>query len=152
MNADFIDYQDNKGFYISNIFIQLIIYYINEEFKGSQYALTNKNSILNYHESVINGHQSGYFSLCWNLYLTDLTEEQSMIQILQTVKTTIQNKGAFVSVSELQSIPTSDSDFKLFYKKPFPTVELIKILDALIQMLQGTWTSTDYDMEISYNY
>jgi hypothetical protein len=152
MNADFIEYSDNKGFYISNIFVQLLIYYINEELKKSQYLFTKKSLFLYDHESIINGHESGYFTLPWKRTIENSTEELTMIQILQTVKTTIQNKGAFIPLTELQGITTSDSDFKLFYRKPFPTVELIKILDALIQMLQGTWTSTDYDMEINYKY
>jgi hypothetical protein len=71
------------------------------------------------------------------------------------VKNTLQNKGTFISVNELQAIPTQDRMFKwLFSEKPFPTIDLIKIIDALIQMLQGTWTSTNYDMtaEINWKY
>lgn len=152
MNADFIDYRDNKGFYISNIFMQLLIHYINEELKKSQHIFTNKNRFLRENESIISGECAGYFAITWDSIIVNSTEEQTMIQILQTVKTTLQNKGAFISVSELQGIPTSDGDFKRFYRKPFPTAELVKILDVLIQMLQGTWTSTNYDMEINYKY
>jgi hypothetical protein len=152
MNADFIDYRDNKGFYISNIFMQLLIHYINEELKKSQHIFTNKNKFLYDNESIISGVRAGYFALTWDSTIVNSTEEQTMIQILQTVKTTLQNKGAFISVSELQGIPTSDEDFKIFYRDPFPTAELIKISDALIQMLQGTWTYTNYGMKINYKY
>jgi len=153
MNVDFIDYKDDKGFYISNIFMLLAIYFINEEFKKDQYVFVNKNRISRYHSSIINGHEGGYFALCWDLYIENSSEEQTMVQVLQTVKTIIQNKGVNISIAELQAIPTTDKDFKLFYsRKPFPTSELIKILDALIKMLQGTWDSTNYDMEINYQY
>lgn len=76
-----------------------------------------------------------------------------MVQVLRTVKTITQNKGVNISIAELQAIPTADKDFKLFYSRnPFPTAELIKVIDALIKMLQNTWDSTDYDMEINYRY
>jgi hypothetical protein len=132
--------------------MQLLIHYINEELKKSQHIFTNKNRFLRENKNIINGMYAGYFAIIWDRIIVNSTEEQTMIQILQTVKTVIQNKGAFISVSELQGIPTSDGDFKIFYRKPFPTAELIKILDALIQMLQGTWTSTNFDMEINYRY
>lgn len=153
MNADFIDYKDDKGFYISNIFMQLAIYFINEEFKKNEYVFANKDRISRYHSSVINGDQSGYFALCWDLYIENSLEEQTMVQILRTVKTNVQNNGTYISVAELQAISTTDKDFKLFYSRnPFPTIELIKIIDALIKMLQNTWDYTDYDMEINYHY
>jgi hypothetical protein len=72
---------------------------------------------------------------------------------LQNVKISLQNKGAFISVSELQSIQTNDKDFKYLYSRnPFPVAELIKIIEVLIQMLQGIWASNNYDMDINYKY
>jgi hypothetical protein len=89
----------------------------------------------------------------WNKILINSSEEQTMIQILQEVKASIQNKGVYISVAELQSIPTKDKDLKrLFSRKPFPTSELIRIIDALIKMLQGTWEYTNYNMDINYQY
>ncbi len=96
---------------------------------------------------------AGWMVLSWDRIIINDVEEQTMIQILQNVKTTLQNKGAFISVAELQSIPTEDNHFKGFYSiKPFPSAELVKILNAFIQMLQGTWTETNYDMDIDYRY
>ncbi len=150
MSTELIDYK-NKGFQISDIFMQLLIYYINDELKKSQYAFTNKNSLQRYHESIINGNMAGWFAFLWDSHLENSNDEQTMISVLQNVKTNLQNKGTFISVNELQSIPTIDKYFKQFYnKEPFPTVELIKIVDVLSQMLQGIWTSTNYDMDINY--
>lgn len=74
-----------------------------------------------------------------------------MLQILKNVKTILQSKGTYISVAELQSIPTEDKNFKnLYNRKPFPTAELIKIIDALIQKLQGAWDSSNYNMDINY--
>lgn len=152
MATEFIDY-NNKGFITSDSFIQLALYYINEEFKESQYVFTNKNTLLEYHKSVINGYMAGWFAFLWYEYISNSTEEQIMVQILQNVKITLLNNGSNISISELQAIPTVDNHFKNFYsKKPFPTSELIKIIDALIEMLQGTWTEESYDMDINYKY
>ncbi|WP_343534728.1 hypothetical protein [Pedobacter sp.] len=152
MAIELIYYKD-KGFQISDIFMQLAIYYINEELKKNQYIFINKDSLQKYHESIINGHMAGWLVLDWDTIIVNNVEEQTMIQILQIVKTTIRNKGSYISIAELQGIPTIDRDFKLFYsRKEFPTSELIKIVDALIEMLQGTWEFTNYDIDIDYRY
>ena len=152
MATELIDYKD-KGFQTSDIFMQLAMYYVNEELNKNQYVFSNKASLLKYHEDVINGRMAGWFAFLWDEYIINSTDEQTMIQILQVVKTTIQNKGQLISLAELQSIPTEDRHFKLFYSsKPFPITELVKIIDALIKMLQGTWELANYDMDINYQY
>lgn len=152
MATTFIDYKDHKGFYIAEIFMQLTWHYVNQEIVKNQYSFTNKQKLLWNLHSGINGFDAGYLVLTWDTSLANTTEEQIMVQVLQNVKITLQSKGAYITVEELQAIPTEDEDFKIFYRDPFPTAELVKILDALIQMLQGTWTSTDYNMEINYKY
>lgn len=144
-------YSQNKGFWIHEIYMQLVMHYIHQELIKTQYNFSNKQDLVDDLEDNINGICSGYIGLNWeDVIVAGTTEEQTMISALQNVKTTLQNKGAFISVNELQAIPTEDWDFKVYYRKPFPTSELIKIVDALIQMLQGTWTSTNYDMKINY--
>ncbi len=150
MSTELIDYK-NKGFQISDIYMQLALYYINEELKKNQYIFTNKGYLQRYHESIINGNMAGWFAFLWDEKLSNSSDEQTMLQVLENVKITLQNKGSFISVAELQTIPTEDKDFKRFYGRyPFPISELIKIIDALIQMLQGTWESTNYNMDINY--
>ena len=150
MSTELIDYK-NKGFQISDIYMQLVLYYINEELKKNQYIFTNKGYLQRYHESIINGNMAGWFAFLWDEKLSNSSDEQTMLQVLENVKITLQNKGSFISVAELQTIPTEDKDFKRFYGRyPFPTSELIKVIDALIQMLQGTWESTNYNMDINY--
>ncbi|MCX2431030.1 hypothetical protein [Pedobacter sp. GR22-10] len=153
MPTTFIEYKDDKGFNIAEDFMQLTIYYIHEELKKPQYIFVNKNIFEMGHEGIIDGVASSYLTLPWNKILINSSEEQTMIQILQEVKASIQNKGVYISVAELQSIPTKDKDLKrLFSRKPFPTSELIRIIDALIKMLQGTWEYTNYNMDINYQY
>ncbi|OIV42234.1 hypothetical protein [Flavobacterium johnsoniae] len=153
MASAFIQYQNGKGFNIAEDFMQLMIYYIHEELKNPQYTFINKNLFVIGHEGIINGVASGYLTLPWKRILVSIEEEQTMVQILKNVKIALQNKGAFISVSELQSIQTDDKDFKYLYSRnPFPVTELIRIIDVLIQMLQGTWASNNYDMDINYRY
>ena len=149
-----IKYNGNLGFEIADEFMQLLFHYIKEEIVKPQYNLTNKEDLISGLTFEINGYSSGNLSLRWDDMFINSTEEQTMIQVLQNVITNLQNKGSSISVAEMQAIPTDDDDnFKLLYsRKPFPTLELIKISNALIQMLQGTWTSTNYSMDINYKY
>ncbi len=50
-------------------------------------------------------------------------------------------------------IPTEDLAFKyILDKKPFPTAELIRVMNALIQMLERIWDHKDYQMELDWTY
>ena len=150
MAVTFIDYQNNKGFYIHENYIQLAFMYIYPEMQKPQYNFTNKPDLLYDCESIINGIRSGYLVLSWDDYLVGNTDEQLMIQLLQNVVSHLQTKGAYISLSELQGMTTEDDHWLRVMDKKFPTAELIKIFIALIQMLQGTWTSTNYDMKINW--
>ena len=153
MARTFIDYKDNKGFEINEAYIQLAFCYIYQEARKSQYIFSNKDDLMYDFETSINGLRQGYLVLNWDEDLANQSDEQRMLQVLQNVKITLQSKGSYISVAELQAIPTEDDDFKvLFSRKPFPATELIKIIDALIKMLQGTWDSTNYSMDINYQY
>lgn len=151
MARTFIDYKEGKGFEINEVYIQLAFCYIYQEAKKAYYNFSNKDDLMYDFETSINGLRHGYLVLNWDDDLVNQSDEQTMLQVLENVKITLQNKGSFISVAELQTIPTEDKDFKRFYGRyPFPISELIKIIDALIQMLQGTWESTNYNMDINY--
>ena len=148
-----ITYKENKGFWIHEDFLQLALFYIAQEISKVQYEIPSKQELLDDLNVDIQGYTHGY--MCAGLfdYINSTSDEQMMIQVLQNVKTSSKNKGVYISVSELQAIPTDDKDLKyLFSRNPFPTSELIKIIEALIKMLQGTWDSTNYNMEINYKY
>lgn len=148
-----IDFKEGKGFWINEAYIQLAFYYIYQEVKKSQYLFSNKDDLIYDFETSINGFRQGYLVLMWDEDLMGQKDEQTMLQVLQNVKITLQSKGNNISVAELQSIPTEDDDFKILYsRKPFPTIEMIKIIDALIKMLLGTWDSTNFSMDINYQY
>lgn len=151
MSTTFIELKDNKGFYIHESFMQLAYCYLYTELEKSLYNISNKDDLLYSIRFHIDGYSSGIMSLGWrNLNQHD---EQVMLLVLQNVKTILDNKGEYISVAELKAIPTEDKDFKILYsRKPFPTAELIKIIDALVKMLLGTWDSNNYSMDINYQY
>lgn len=149
MSESFIKYDGRKGFWIEEVFMQLLFHYINNELIKPQYSFINKDNILFNSQFHLDGYSRGILSLGWTNEIEN-NEVNTMISVLQNVKIMLQNKGSFIPVNELQAIPTEDEDFKRFYRHPFPTSELIKIVNALIQMLQGTWTSTNYSMDINY--
>ncbi|MGE8552402.1 MAG: hypothetical protein ACN6OB_00510 [Chryseobacterium jejuense] len=147
-----IVYKNDKGFWIAESFSQLFMHYIYKELQKPQYIFSNKQELLEDLEDNINGYCNGYIGLNWEGLMSS-AEEQTMIQVLQNVKISLQNKGASISVAELKSIPTEDIHFQyILDKKPFPTSELIRVINALIQMLQGTWTSTNYEMDLNWRY
>ncbi|MDF0720556.1 hypothetical protein P0M11_11160 [Kaistella sp. PBT33-4] len=100
-------YSQNKGFWIHEIYMQLVMHYIHQELIKTQYNFSNKQDLVDDLEDNINGICSGYIGLNWeDVIVAGTTEEQTMISALQNVKTTLQNKGAFISVNELQAIAT----------------------------------------------
>lgn len=153
MSATTLIKYKNKGFWINENFMQLLFNYLYEEVQKSEYVFLDKNDLLDDLKEGVKGWYKGYFALSWEEILKVPADEQNLIKLLQNVKVVLQNKKSNISVNELQSIDVEDDTFKyLFSRKPFPTSELIKIIDALIKMLQGTWEFTNYNMEINYHY
>lgn len=153
MATTFIEYKDHKGFWIHESFMQLAFHFIYDEIKKTEYNLTNKNQLLEEIKFQIDGYSCGSMSLGWYGFVESNLEKQTMIMALQKIITYLQSQDMYISVVQLQSIPSEDEDFKRLYSKnPFPVSELIKILNSLIQMLEGTWSSTNYGMTINYKY
>lgn len=141
---------NNIGFWVHEIYMQLAYCYIYDELIKPQYSITNKDDILYSIKFHIDGYSTGIMSLGWETFTNNPSDKQTIISVLQAVKTNLQNKGAFIPFTELQSIPTEDDDFKIYYRDPFPTSQLIKIVHAIIEIIHGTWTSTNYSMDIVY--
>jgi len=146
-----ITYSQGKGFWISETFMQLVLHYIYEELVKPQYTLPNKALFLEDMDFKINGHADGYMTLGWGNFIQTNTDVQTMTQVLQNTKTYLQNQGGHLSLQQLREVDTEDTTFKyMLEKKPFPTSELIKVLEALLQMLAGTWNTTSFDMSLNY--
>lgn len=145
-----LDYNNDKGFWIHETYAQLIFQLIYTELQKTQYSFDNKLDILGDLEDKVNGYRNGYIVLGWEDDLLNQTEEQTMILLLQNIITYLQTKGKYITISELKAMPTQDEHWKAVMDRDFPVSELIRIFNVLIQMLQGTWESTNYDMKINW--
>lgn len=153
MPTTFITFGNNKGFWIHEFYMQLAYYFIYEELIKLQYGLSNKDELLDRLKFHIDGYSSGIMSLDWYDVIKSTEDIQTVISLLENLKKVIHKKGKQITVSELKNITSIDYEFKRLYSRnPFPSDELIKILDALKQMLEGNWESNNYDMKIKYEY
>lgn len=143
-------YKNNKGFWIHETYAQLIFQLIYVELQKTQYLFANKEDLLYDCEATINGWFNGYIGLSWEDEILNQTDEQTMILLLQNIITYLQTKGKYITISELKAMPTQDEHWKSVMDRDFPVSELIRIFNALIQMLQNTWESTNYDMKINW--
>lgn len=133
--------------------MQLLFNYLYNEVQKDHYIFSEKDDLVDDFKEGSKGWCKGYFALSWEEILKSYSDEQNLINLLQNTKIILQNKESTISVAEIQSIDVDDDTFKyLFSRKPFPTSELLKIIDVLIEMLQGTWNSNNYNMEINYSY
>ncbi len=151
MATTFIAYKDHKGFYIYESYIQLAFFYIYFELMkpGLYDDFSNKTDLVEDCEIKINGMTSTYFVLDWDFYLINPAEEQLMVTLLQNAKSNLQAKGAFISAQEIQDLPTTDDHWKNNIAGTFRVSELIRIFDALIEIMQGTWESINFEMVIN---
>ena len=151
MAVTFIDYKENKGFYIHEDFMQLAFIFIYAELRiPNKYNFINKEDLISDCESKVNGVHSGYFVLSWEKDLVGESEEQLMIELLQSIINELNSKGELIKAFELESMETEDTHWKRIMDKPIPVKELIRIFNALIEMLNDDWNSTNYNMDIDW--
>ncbi len=143
-------YKNNKGFWIHETYAQLVFQFIYNELRKTNYTFTNKENILYDCKGIVNGWFKGYIGLSWDEDLVSQADEQMMILALQNTITTLKEKGKYITVAEQRAMPTEDEHWKRVMDRDFPVSELVRILNTLINMLQGTWESTNYDMKINY--
>jgi len=153
MGKTWVEYEKDKGFWISEPMMQLVLHYIVEEIEKPEHPLPDKSDLLMLLRWDIDGYTRSYMSIRLFDEIESPEDEQMMIQVLRDVKETLSNRGSHISVEELMNIPTRDMTLKyILDKKPFPTAELIRVTDALIQMLERTWDHKDYQMELNWTY
>jgi len=151
MARTYVKYKNRSGFWISEPYLQLAYNYIYAELVKPQYNLECKVDLLSFIKFQIDGFALDMMSLGWNSYFVNETEIQVMIGILQQVNIDLFAKGTYIATQELRLIQSKDEYFKNFYYyKHFPVTELIKIIDAIIQLLENTWETINYNMEIIY--
>jgi len=145
-----LDYKQKKGFWIHETYAQLIFQFIYAELQKPQYVFSRKIEILEDCKDIVNGVTNGYMALMWHELLINQSDEETMIQVLKNIIKNLYAKGHSITMAELKSMPSEDEHWKAVMNKDFPVNELIRIFNALIQILEGNWESTNYDMKINW--
>ncbi|CAL2080609.1 hypothetical protein [Tenacibaculum sp. 190524A05c] len=153
MATTFIDYNRDKGFWIAEIYMELTYEYILQ-------ALNNINEKISIREELeddinfnITGLAKGMLTLTWQSFLKDKDQESEMIFVLEETKKLLNSKEEFISVRELNSYENKKEDVASKWPKPIKTLEVIKIVDALILMLKNEWNKpSNYEMDIEYSF
>ncbi|MGL6126889.1 hypothetical protein [Chryseobacterium artocarpi] len=143
-------YKD-KGFWLAKCVAQFAMHYIRLELEKPQYLFTQKEDLLEDLSDNINGYCSGYVGLNWDNVI-EPAEEQIMAEVLRNVKHALENKGTEISADELMSISTEDHTLQYIFDQPFPVSEMVRVISILIQMVEGSWDSTNYEMDLKWRY
>lgn len=146
----FIGYKDNKGFYVGETAMELTYQYIFAELQKENYVFSNKEDVLFDAETAAKGRCSTWLALMWHETLTSQSDELEMIRVLETVVADLETKEEHISVEELQSFSSDAEDWNDSWSEPFKTDNVIRTINALIQMLKGEWESTNYDMKLDW--
>ena len=147
MAVTFIDYKNDKGFYIVEDIMELAFQYIYKQLKTGDYTFSKMDRLLLDAEYKTNGWNRGYLVLSWYRDLDGETDEQEMTHLLEKILEELYQKGDFISVEEIHAFPSEAEDWESFWDKPFKTQNLIYIFEALVKMLKEEWESTNYNMD-----
>lgn len=134
-------------FWIAEHFMQIMYHYIYKELVKPEYIFTDKEDFLYETRFHIDGYSTGIMWLGWGKFVNSEAEIQTMIRLLENVKSGLL-KEEYISVEELQAIPSEDTFFKSFNNTPLATSEFVRIANALISLLNGTWAYNNHDLKI----
>ena len=142
---------DTKGFWITEPHLQLVLHYILQELKLPKYSFSNKADIIDDFEFIINGYMHSYLNLPLETLLDDTVNAQEFVRVLQQVKLNFRFKDEFISVGELLAIPSKDISFRdVFSDWPYSKFEVILIIDALIELITGTWNRGVENFDLNF--
>ncbi len=147
-----IDYVENKGFWIAEIYMELAYEYILQALNTSGLDISFTEDFredLLFHSE---GLAKGMFVLTWNSFINSKEDEGIIINILEDAKSILEDKGGLIQVVELNNYEVKKEEISSEWPSPMKTSEIIKIMDALIAMFKGEWEETRYGMEIDYSF
>ena len=148
MTTTFIDYREDIGFWIEEIYMEIVFEYIDqslETYNGNISFREDLDFDLNFNTT---GLSKGMLTLTWDSFLNyNYENEQTMISILESTKDFLTSKGQLINSDEL-NILEKKKESEMIWKKSLKISEVLKIIDALILMLKNEWQETNYDMKI----
>jgi len=148
MPETFIDYETDKGFGISEAFLEVLSNFICQVFEEK--GLANKSewylNLYNEFDIARKGLRQGYLGFLLKKFLNDQVKEQEFVSILKATKSKIQNKGTEIRIQDLNSLEKNKPKdvFKNNWTIPIKTKDLVNVLDILIKMINGEWQSTTH--------
>jgi len=147
-----IDYKENKGFWIAEIYMELTYEYILQALNTSvldiPFIEEFKEDLLFHTE----GLAKGMFVLTWGSFIKTKDDKQLVISILEETRSLLESKGEIILAFELNEFEIKKEEVASKWPNPIKTFEIIKIIDTLILMFKGEWTKTRYGMEIDYSF
>ncbi len=147
-----IDYKENKGFWIAEIYMELTYEYILQSLNTTT---LNISFIEDFREDLLfhtEGLAKGMFVLTWNSFINSEEDEGIIINILEGAKSILADKRSLINVVELNSYEVKKEDVASKWTNPIKTSEIVKIIDILILMFKGEWEEVRYGMEIDYSF
>jgi len=152
MATTYINYKDDNGFWIDEIYMELVFEYVLQMLKSEQKLIHFSSELIEDLEFDSRGCSRGYLILDWKYILNTHEDKLFMIDLLKNTIGIVKRKGEFISVSELNQYEKGKGINGQKWPKPLKTSEIIKILDTLILMLKDEWHETRYGMEIDYSF
>jgi len=151
MATTYIDYKEDKGFWIAEIYMELTYEYIKQALEQRIDEIDFKEDLNKDLELFTSGMFKGMLTLTWSTFLKS-KHDNKMISILEDTKTLLQNKGEIITTGELNSYEVKKEEMASIWPKPLKTSEVIKIINILILMFKDEWRETNYAMNIDYSF
>lgn len=139
-NTTEIEYKE-KGFWIGEVEMEMIFYFILKTFKNLNPSVDFKEKMLNDLEAKASGAEHGYLVIIWEKYFKTEENEQEMISILEETISDLNKFGEYIPIKALKEAAAynPEEEYRTPYKKPLKTTYVIEVINTLILMLKGEW-------------
>jgi hypothetical protein len=143
-----IEYQ-NKGFWIEDLFIEVLSHFICQTYENSGVNTFN-SSVLDVYESCDMNRKYATYPIVNFDEISNPNDQQTLIDVFEQTKLLILFYGTEISASQLNQLEDikSDESFKNFWEMPIKTASLVTTLSLFQQLLNSTFPYTNK----SYHY
>ncbi|MEP0263112.1 hypothetical protein [Dokdonia sp.] len=152
MAKTFIDYREDIGFWVAEIYMELTYEYVLQALNSIEDDLSIREELIEDIEFNINGLARGMLTLTWYSFLKNEEQLNEIDLVLNNAKNLLLDKGEYILVEELNKYEVKKKEMASKWPKPIKTSEVIKIVEALILMLNDEWYEPNYSMNIDYSF
>ncbi|MGY0041042.1 hypothetical protein [Pedobacter sp. NJ-S-72] len=139
---------EGKGFWIPESFIEVLSDFICNTYENLGLNTFSQSLQKIYYECYYNrnGENIGVVNILLDNHISNQTDKNSLINIFEQTKILILSKGIELSIADLNAFENRKADdyFKSEWRYPIKTQSLVKTIDIMIQLLNGTWQSSNY--------